>query len=89
MRFLALAKTRLKVVSKSSEEQLLTLFLPIASLVLSLPLSFFRFLYLSLSFFLSLHPSVSLVVSRFVSVAVCVDPYFVAAVVAAALSCDN
>lgn len=89
MRFLALAKTRLKVVSKSSEEQLLTLFLPIASLVLSRSLSLSFVFSISLSFFLSLQPSVSLVVSRFVSVAVCVDPYFVAAVVAAALSCDN
>lgn len=55
MRFLALAKTRLKVVSKSSKEQLLTLFLPIASLVLFI--SFF--FSISISLFLSLSICVS------------------------------
>lgn len=63
----------------------MTLFLPIASLVLFI--SFF--FSISISLFLSLYLCVCLVVSHFVSVAVCVDPYSVAAVVAAALSCDN
>lgn len=64
MRFLALAKTRLKVVSKSSEEQLLTLFLPIASLVLSLSLS--------LSFVFSISPSLSF--SLFIRLSVWLSP---------------